>query len=71
MVTWRRCFHLVPALTLFFDCSACLKYDLRLGGYLPFEEPFPEDVEDGTAEDRELSEIVIEGKFKVLLALIS
>jgi len=37
---------------------------ILLGGYLPFEEPFPEDVESGKAEDRELSDIVIEGKFK-------
>jgi len=37
---------------------------ILLGGYLPFEEPDPDDVEAGKAEDKELSEIVIAGKYK-------
>lgn len=43
---------------------------LSLGGYLPFEEPWPEDVEDGIAEDETLEEIIIRGKVEVCIKLL-
>lgn len=46
-----------------FHASSFLLFSL--GGYLPFEEPDPDLVEEGIEEDRELEEIIIEGKVEV------